>query len=198
MTRFTAIVAVFLAIAFLAIAPPLAPAQSLVDVAKAEEARRKSVKKPAKTFTNSDLKPDITSPTAPAPSTPADPAAPPTTPTPGAAAVNIALSPDPAASTTVPAAQGDQAFWTGRITAARTALDRSRMFADALQSRINALNADVVNRDDPAQRAVLEQDRVKALAEFERVKKEIADQTKAIAAIQEEARVAGVPAGWVR
>ena len=57
---------------------------------------------------------------------------------------------------------------------------------------------DFVNRDDPAQRAKLEADRKTALAELERVKKELETQTKGIAAIEEEARRAGVPAGWLR
>lgn len=183
----------------LAIAPPLAAAQTLAGVAKAEEARRKSVKKPAKTFGNGDLKPATggPAPAAATPAMPADPAAPAGTPTPGAAAVNIALSPDPAAAAAKPTPQ-DEAFWTGRMAAARAALDRTRLFADALQSRINALNTDFVNRDDPAQRSVIEQDRIKALAELEKVRKEMTDQTKAIGAIQDEARKAGVPAGWVR
>jgi len=192
MTRFIAIIIAV----FLAIAPPLAAAQTLAGVAKAEEARRKSVKKPAKTYGNGDLKPASSAPT-PAPETPAGPAAPAATPTPGAAAVNIPLSPDPGAAAAKPPAQ-DEAFWTGKIAAARAALDRTRLFGDALQSRINALNTDFVNRDDPAQRSVIEQDRIKALAELERVKKEMAEQTKAIAAIQDEARKAGVPVGWVR
>ncbi len=84
------------------------------------------------------------------------------------------------------------------MTAARTQLERSRTFADALQSRIAALTVDFINRDDPAQRSVIEQDRTKALAELERVKKEMDDQAKAIAAIEDEARRAGVPPGWLR
>lgn len=197
MTRFIAILAVFLAIA-----PPLAAAQTLADVAKAEEARRKSVKKPAKTYGNNDLKPDtgnrVTgSTTSATPTTPADPAAPATTPTPGAAPVNIALSPDPAEAAAKPAAS-DEAVWKERMATARATLDRTQLFADALQSRINALTTDFVNRDDPAQRAVIEQDRIKALAELEKVKKEMTDQIKAIADIQDEARRAGVPAAWVR
>jgi hypothetical protein len=48
------------------------------------------------------------------------------------------------------------------------------------------------------QRDAVAADRQKALAELERVKKEIADHQKAIVTIQEEARRAGVPAGWVR
>lgn len=190
MKRLIAILALFLAIA-----PPLAAAQTLADVAKAEEARRKSVKKPAKTYGNGNLKPATGTSTPATSTTTPDPAAPAPTPTPGAAAVNIALSPDPGAAK--PAAQ-DEALWTGKITTARAALGRNRLFADALQSRINALNTDFVNRDDPAQRSVIEQDRTRALAELERVKKEMTEQTKAIADIQEDARKAGVPAAWVR
>ncbi len=77
-------------------------------------------------------------------------------------------------------------------------LHAQQIFADSLQSRINALTTDFVNRDDPAQRAKIEDDRKAALAELERVKKEMDDTTKAIAAIEEEARRAGVPAGWLR
>ena len=190
MLRVIAVLAVFLAVA-----PPLAAAQTLADVAKAEEARRKSVKKPAKIIGNDDLKPDTGRPSTAATATPADPTAP-ATPKPGAAAVNIPLSPDPGAETK-PSAQ-DEASWKERMVTARAALERTRLFADALQSRINALTTDFVNRDDPAQRSVIEQDRLKAMAELEKVRKEMTDQTKAIADVQEEARKAGVPAAWVR
>jgi len=88
--------------------------------------------------------------------------------------------------------------WRKRMTGARDAVSRAQMFAEALQSRINALTTDFVNRDDPAQRNTIAAERQKALAELDRVKTEIADQQKAIVAIQDEARRAGVPAGWVR
>jgi len=81
---------------------------------------------------------------------------------------------------------------------AQDQLDRSKMFLAALETRVNALNADFVNRDDPAQRAVVDRDRQRAMAEMDRVRKDIAQQTKAIADIEEEARRAGVPAGWLR
>ena len=73
-----------------------------------------------------------------------------------------------------------------------------QMFAEALQSRINGLTTDFTSRDDPAQRAAVANDREKALAELDRVKNDIVQQTKAIADIQDEARKAGVPPGWVR
>lgn len=190
----------FFVAAVLALAPQVSYAQSLVDVSKTEEARRQSVKKPAKIYTNSDLKPDFTTPTASAtpvdpadPADPADPDATEATSTPGAGAADAGAGATPA-----PGEQRDRAYWNGRMTTARAALDRSRMFAEALQTSVNSLTTDAINRDDPAQRSALEQDRVKALAELDRVTKEITDQTQAIAAIEDEARRAGVPPGWLR
>jgi hypothetical protein len=170
---------------------PSAPT-SLVDVAKAEEARRKNVRKPAKVYTNNDLKPDNGT-VRPAP--PAEPtaAAAPGNVTPGVPVVNL---PGGNAEPIKPA--GDQAYWSEKINSARAALERSKVLADALQSRINALTTDFVNRDDPAQRAVIESDRKAALAELDRTRKEIDANQKAIAAIEEEARRAGVPSGWLR
>jgi hypothetical protein len=159
---------------------------SLADVARREEARRKAVTKTSKVYTNEDLRADITA--TPPPSANATPAAPSTQ----VPEVNLP------GGKTEGEPEKDQAYWSGRISAARAALERSKMFQDALQSRINALKTDFVNRDDPAQRAQLELERQRALAELERVKKEIADQTKAITDIEEEARKAGVPPGWLR
>lgn len=167
---------------------PAAP--TLVDVAKAEEARRKGVRKPAKVYTNGNLKGDNRSAAPPAPATPATPAPPSTT----VPAVDLPGGTVPAAK----AAARDQAYWSGRMLAAQTALERSRLFAESLQSRINALTTDFVNRDDPAQRAKIEGDRKAALAELDRVKKEMETQQKEIAAIEDEARRAGVPSGWLR
>jgi hypothetical protein len=165
------------------------PGKPLAEVAKEEEARRKNVKKPAKVFTNSSLTADISKGVAPPPSTPATPTTPANT-TPG--------NTTPGAPGATPAPAQGQAYWSGRMAAARQALDRTQIFADSLQSRINALYTDFVNRDDPAQRAKIEGDRKIALAELERVKKELEEQTKAIKAIEDEARRAGVPAGWLR
>ena len=48
------------------------------------------------------------------------------------------------------------------------------------------------------EREKIQQDLNTALAELERLKKEIDTQQKAITAIEDEARRAGVPAGWLR
>ena len=167
-----------------------ASAQGLGDLAKQEEARRKTVTTPGKVYTNESLRP------APKPSSP--------TSSTGAAAATSASTSTPDASAgssdTASAANGagNEAAWKRKMTDARTALDRSQSFADALQTRINSLTTDFTNRDDPAQRSQIAADRDKALAQLTQLKKEIEDNTKAIQNIQEDARKAGVPAGWVR
>jgi hypothetical protein len=195
-----------------------AAAQSLADVAKKEQARRKTVKKTAPVYTNKDVRPS---------SRPAD-----TTPPAGAGAAGAGQGATPAAEGETPAAgqdttagaegpgaegaaaagaapgeasrtdeeqrADDEARWRERMREARAALERNQMFEQALESRINALWADFTARDDPAQRAAIDAERKKAIAQRDRVKAEIVAQTKAIADIEEEARRAGVPPGWLR
>ena len=190
MKRFIAITAVVVVgLAAFVSAQTTTSTKPLADVAKDEEARRKSVRKPAKVYTNDTLTADISKGVAPPPSTPAADGKP-ANATPGNAS--------PAAPATAPGEKRDQAYWSGRIAAARTAVERTQILADSLQSRINALTTDFVNRDDPAQRAKIEGDRRAALAELERTKKDLETQQKAIVAIEDEARRAGVPAGWLR
>ena len=189
-------------------------AQSLGELAKREEERRKAIKSSGKVYTNESIRPDPGSqaPTpAPAPAGPQAPAGPAAAPSPSGVQPPSPSGAQPsptAAGAATPAAPGsgaqpsgekkDEAYWKGRIQGEREALRRAEVFADALQSRINALSTDFVNRDDPAQRAVVATDRQKALAELDRVRQEVQQHTKSIAAIQEEARRAGVPPGWLR
>ena len=184
-----------MAVAFVLICAAAASAQSLADVARQEEARRQAVGTPGKVYTNDALRPE---PAATGTTPAARPAQPAEAPDPaGGAPTAEAQEPtDPAAEPAeTPTAEAE---WRARVTAERDALSRAQIFADALQSRINVLAADFVNRDDPAQRDVVAAERQKALAELDRVKLEIEEHQKAITAVQEEARQAGVPAGWVR
>ena len=184
---------VVIAVVGLVMAASIASAQALGDIAKREEARRKDVKAPAKVYTNGDLRSEPGPTPAPAPA-----------PQAGAATAQVPPSPSgvqPPKEGDKPATdepKKDEAYWKARIGKVRDDLQRAQTFADALQSRINALTTDFAARSDPAQRAVIGTDRQKALAELDRVKKEIESNTKAIADIQEEARKANVPAGWVR
>jgi hypothetical protein len=165
-----------------------AQTQSLADLSKKEEERRKSVKAPGKVYTNKELgSAPATAPAAP-PAAEAKPAAAADAPKDAA----TAAKPEPAEP------PKDQAYWSGRMKELQTQLDRDQTYLEALQSRINALSTDFVNRDDPAQRAKISADRQRAIAEQERLKQQIANGTKAIADLQEEARRAGVPPGWLR
>jgi len=171
-------------------------AQSLGDVARKEEARRKTVKAAGKVYTNDTLRKEPEGPPPPTPPSSAPAAAPVPSGSPGQAqghggeAQPAAPQPDQK--------KMDEAYWRGRITEARPNLARSQVFHDALQSRINALTRDFTARDDPAQRAAIELDRQKAIRELDRLKKAIADGKKALADLDEEARRAGVPPGWLR
>lgn len=158
----------------------LAQTPSLVELAQMEQARRKAVKGVAKVYTDKDL---------PKTGTPAIAS---TVPPP------TAISPEPKPAEAVPDDQKDEASWRARMAQAREGLRRNEAFAAALQSRINALATDVVNRDDPYQRAKLNDDRQKAIAELQRVTSEIEQSKKEIADIEEDARKANIPPGWIR
>jgi hypothetical protein len=182
-----------LSVLFLAGSATALGGQTLADVAKKEEARRKEVKEPAKTYTNKDLIP------APSTATEAAPAAiPPTADaaTKDAKAKKDAEDKDKADKDKGPAK--DQKYWAGRVKELRTQLDRDQTYADALQTKINSLATDFVNRDDPAQRAQIARDKQKAMDELNRLKAAIQNDKKAISDLEEEARKAGVPPGWLR
>lgn len=92
----------------------------------------------------------------------------------------------------------DPAWWRARMAAAREALERDRLLVTALESRVAALATDIVNRDDPAQRALLVAARIAAIEELERMQKQVMADEAAILEIEEDARKAGVPPGWLR
>jgi len=171
------------ALAAILLGPSAALAQqtpTLGQIALKEQERRKALKTPTKVLTTQDL---------PKTAAPQTPASAPAVPTKDAAA-------DAKASKTEEVK--DEAWWRQRITQVREELRRNELFAEALQTRINSLTTDFTNRDDPYQRARIADDRQKAMAEMDRVRAEVDIQKKKIADIEEEARVAGVPPGWLR
>jgi hypothetical protein len=177
-----------------------AQAQSLGDTARQEEERRQGVKAPSKVITNKDLRP------APQPSSPPPPAGGTTAAEPsktstsadGNATKDAKSGAKDDAKDATKADVKDQKYWRDRMKKLQDQLQRDRVYAEALQSRINALTTDFVNRDDPAQRGVVATNRQQAVDELDRLKKSIAETTKAIPALEEEARQANVPAGWLR
>ena len=183
-----------LAATLLTVAVPVC-AQSLGDLAKKEQERRKASPPAAKTYTNEDLK-RLTPMPGGEPAKTADTAAKAGEPAkPGDPAKPTEVKPD---ATATDVAAKDEKYWRGRITAVKEDIRRNEMFRDALQTRINALTTDFANRDDPFQRAKIDEERQKAIAEMARVTLDIAKATKSIADIEDEARRAGVPPGWLR
>lgn len=168
----------------------VAQTPSLADLAKKEQERRKATGSATKVITNKDLpKPSALAPGA---------AGTPPSATPAADAKAADAKAADAKKADEDKETKDEAYWRARIGSAREELRRLEMFQEALQSRINALSSDFVNRDDPYQRAKISEDRQKALSELDRVKTDVEKGNKAIADIEEEGRQAGIPPGWLR
>ena len=169
-------------------------AQSLADVAAAEAARRQAQTTPAKVYTNDDLGSQQGGSPAPA------------------AAASVARAPEgsgkPAASISKPGTTANpgeavdetktEKYWRGRITPIQQSLARNKVLLEAMQSRINALNAQALSTDSPGQRAALQADLTTAVGEKGRLEQESQKQNKELIAIQEEARRANIPPGWLR
>ena len=176
--------AAVLGVSLLAVSAPRAQqAPTLGELALREAARRKALTAAAaKVLTNADL------PRGSAPATP--PAAPQAQP---------GAETKPADDKDKPQEpQKDEAWWRSRITQAREELRRNEMYAEAIQTRINSLTNDFAAMDDPYQRARIGEDRAKAIQELDRLKVDIESGKKKIADVEEEARRAGVPPGWLR
>lgn len=166
---------------------------SLVEVAKKEKARRETAKKATRVYTNSNLGADeVNLPPKSMPSFAGSSNATPSNTSPESPTI-------PGGKPTQPNANAkDQAYWQGRVKAAMDDVSRTQLFADSLQTKINSLRTDFVNRDNRVEREKIQQDLNNSLAELEKLTKEIAEKRKAVAAIEEEARKAGVPPGWLR
>ncbi len=148
-------------------------AQSLAEVARKEEERRKASPPPTKVYTNKDLVEIPGDSVPPAPAQTSDSTRNSDKSSSDSAKADDKVDDNP---------KKEQAYWSKRLKALQDKLDRdSRSFSSALQSQINAPGQrDFVNRDDPAQRAVIEQKRVKALAELNQLKKDVLADQKAI------------------
>lgn len=175
------------ALAALLVWPAVATGQSqpsLAEIARKEAERRKTVKDSKKVITSKDLPESARKPAT----------------TEGGAPSQAGADQKPAATgDAASGGQGDEASWRGRMTQAREELRRNEVFLQALQTRVNALTNDFRNGGgDFSQQAKVNEDRQKSLQDMERVKADVELSKKQIADIEEEARKAGVPPGWLR
>jgi len=186
------------------VAPPLVvpEAPSLAEIARQEQLRRKTLKgTSSKVYTDKDLRRGSPSQAPATGSASSSGSSGSSAAPPGSTPVPDAQAPAGGGADAKPkdgADKGAEETWRTRMNQAREALRQNEVFAEALQTRINALTSDFVGRDDPLQRAKIGEDRQKALAELDRVKSEIENGKKAIFDIEEEARKASVPPGWLR
>ena len=165
---------------------------SLADIATREKARRASIGEKSKVYTNDDLRGGSRLTT-------------------GIPPVNPPSADPSALATWLPSADDEvldspdnqesdlgEDYWRSRIMTARDGRQRAELMAAALQNRVDGLWRDFTARDDPFQRAEIEQDRIEALQELEHTEADIVRLEQEIRDIQEEARRAGVPPGWLR
>ena len=163
-----------------------ARAQSLADVARKEAERRKAITTPARVYTDSDVR-RFPTPTPPEPPPP-DPAKP-------AETAGAAAAP---AKPVEPSVDLGEQYWRKLMGDARAALGRSRSYLEALEDRVKTATSDFYAREDPAGRSLLAAQRSRALDDVKRLKQDMAEQEKAVAKIEADARKANVPPGWVR
>ena len=181
------------ALVLVSAAAAAATAQSLVEVARQERMRREAIARqagpnapPTRVYTNADLvysgrltmRIGDAAANAPAET--------------GAAATGSETPPPEAA------AAGDEQRWRDRMAAARQPLEEAERRAAELQTRVNGLWADFTGRDDPAQRAAIEQERQAALAQLAETRVRIDDLAQTVVDVRDEARRSGVPPGWLR
>lgn len=172
-----------------------APPKSLGEAAQREAMRRQMTGQSHASLTNIGQPMEIPL-VPPAPTTPpvaGDDAAP------QAAGDKATTKPDDRAKAAADEApKKDEKWWREKINTANDTLKRDQMMGEALQTRVNTLKRDSVNFDNPNKQRDARDQLNAAMAELDRNQKVIEEDKKAIAAIQDDARRANVPASWIR
>jgi len=156
--------------------------QDVAAAAAKEKERRKKSKGTAKSYGNQDL---------PSPA--------PTTPSEGAPAP----SPSPE-SETRGASSRDETYWRGRATGLRNAVAAAEQrvakaqadYDGARKGNMQPLPIDAISQQPPVPQVNAEADRLQK--ELDDAKSALAQAQQALADLEEEARKAGAPPGWLR
>ncbi|MCY4075864.1 MAG: hypothetical protein OXH04_10600 [Acidobacteria bacterium] len=174
----------------------------LVDAARRERARRAAIPadEKARVYTNEDLRDSggLTIGVLPSSAAPgSDPAGPPSSGPGGGPEAPADEDELDAAQPEATVARGED-YWRARIAAARDAQARAALMAAALQNRADGLWAQFTAIDDPLRRGAVERQRLEALGALEETRAERDRLDGEIREIEDEARRAGVPPGWLR
>ena len=169
----------------------------LVDAARRERARRAAIPadQKARVYTNDDLRDrgGLTIGSLPTADVPA-----PSAPDTGDAAEAVPTDGEPGAAESDTGPPRDEEQWRRRMSAARDGRAQAQLLAAALQNRADGLWAEFTATDDPVQRGEVERRRIEALEALEGMRAERSRLDRELQDIQEEARRAGVPPGWLR
>jgi hypothetical protein len=186
------------ALVLLVAVPVAAGAQSLGDVAKREEEKKKkTAKPPAKVYTEEDLKKARES---------------------GSGTVNvlpeIGSSSSPAASERPSAGEGgpargensgdagprDEKYWRAEAARRREAVKVADSKVPMLEAQVAELRSDMspTNTQDPNRLQNQDRQLRQALDNLEAARRALDAARQSLADLEEEARRAGVPPGWVR
>jgi len=172
-----------------------APPASLGELALRESVRRAATPAPTRVLTAADLGPV---PERPMPVVPPPVVVPEVTPV--VSPVVKPVSNDETVGAVKPGenVEKNETWWRARMVKARADLERDRLTVAALETRVNLLTREASSADAPGRRSALVAERVRTLAELERMRTQVADGVKAISDIEDEARREGVPPGWLR
>jgi hypothetical protein len=177
-------------------AVPVAGGQSLGDVARAEAERRAKVTPSGRKLTDKDLPP----------SSAASPAAPAPAPEPqvgeGDSRAETAQAPESepdATNTPVQAREKhDEPYWRRRFAKTRQAVARAEQDATAVQSRLDALDAELETNPSAVRSNAIRQERNGVIADIRRLARDATDLRAELTALEERARQLNVPVDWTR
>ena len=163
-----------------------ASAQSLADVARAEEARRKSIKPGAKVYTNENLGGPL--PTSALPHRPlARPRANAAKPADAKPEEQKAVDPTKTAE-----------VLEGSCDGASTVDLAPKLLLDALQTQVNGMNAEYLSMDDPGHRAFCEARSSARPARCSACNRISRSRPRPRPISRKKRGKSGIPAGWVR
>ena len=172
-----------------------AQAQSLADVARQEQERRKAIERPARVYTDADTQKNAPLTTAAArPQPAADAAA-----ADGAAADKDAAGKDQPAKDQVAKDQPkDEASWRASVEGAREDLARSRRLLSAMEQQLVSMGIQASSAALAGQQAPNPARQQEAAREVERLRVDVQKYADALSKLEGDARDKGVPPGWVR
>jgi hypothetical protein len=170
-----------------------AHAQSLADVARQEQERRKTIETPARVYTDADVQKNAPLTTAAArPQPAADGAAA------GQATDKAAADESGAPKDGAKEPPKDEAGWRSKVDAARDDLARSRRLLSAMEQQLVGLGIQSSSAAIAGQKGPDQARQQEAAREVERLRADVQKHSDALTKLEGDARDKGVPPGWVR